>query len=411
MSSQEYYLAIDAGSKTVLAVIAQPSEEKKGMYKILGLGIAQSRGIRHGIVYDVEEAVGAIRDAVQFAQGTVGNHIQVRNAWVAIGGVDLRSKNCKGVSVIRRQEVRAEEKREARQYALNSANRQANGRDIIKCTLQGYNVDRVRGTHNPLGLVGESIEADYHVVYGARSGAENLRRTLQRVGLDLAGYVPHPWASARAVLSESDMKCGAAVLDLGAETTSISVFTEGVIRLTQVKPWGADYMTRDVAAVLGITLAQAEEMKIKNGHCQPENVVPNESVWSRPLDGMPSRRFSRLLLTQTLKARAEEMMRHYRKLLEDAGLYKDIRVVVLTGGGANLSGIELVARQILGKPIRKGFPCNIDGLPPIVNHPKACVVCGLIAEAGSGENGNIEQSRVRSASPLQLLKSIFIGNY
>ena len=409
-ANQEHLVGIDVGSRKVMCVVAQPSSQTPGMAKVLGFSRVASCGIRKGIVYDVEEAVDVIRRAVTEAQTMAG--VPVKNVWAAIGGADLRSANCRGVAVLRSQEVRRNEVLEAQQNARDHIDKEARGLDLLATINQGYTVGEVSGCTNPLGLQGASIEAQYHAVYGARSSAENLRRTLQRAGLDLSGYTPHPWASASAVLSSTDMEAGSAVIDIGAQTTSLTVFTEGIIRYTQVKPWGADYFTRDIAAVLGVTMGQAEELKCGQGHCLPDDVIAGESVWSPAMDGRVPRRFSRALLAKTLYARACEMMEHYRKILCETSYEDSVRIITLTGGGSRLRGISGVAESVFGKTVRIGRPANIEGVTQFSDQPEASVVMGLVAAAeDAAMNTPGAQGRWAMPRVFDRVKHFLVGSY
>lgn len=411
-TSTDILAAIDAGSSKVLCVIARPAASRDGTFKVLGFGRVPSQGIKNGIVYDVEKAVFSVRMALQEAQSTAG--VSVRNVWVAIGGSKLSSANCRGVAVLRGREVRQEDVTEAKHNAKDHCDKLAGDRAVLKILSQGYTVGEAVGCKNPLGLTGESIELEAHAVYGDHASADNLRSTIQRAGVEIVDYYPHPWASARAVTRPDDNECGVAVIDLGADTTSFTVHTEGFIRYTDVIPWGAQFFTKDLASVLDITIEQAEEVKLLRGTCLPETVNDWESVVPTPEAGRRQRAYSRRLMATVLKARADEFLRHYRELLETRGDYGRIRTIVLTGGGANLTGLDERARTIFpGKAVRIGLPNNIEGAPQLINQPEASVVMGLIAEAGDTLAGKSDKglSNISASGFFHNLKNAFIGDY
>ena len=365
-TSTDILAAIDAGSSKVLCVIARPSEDLDGSFKVLGFGRVPSQGIKNGIVYDVEKAVFSIRTAVQEAQSTAG--VSIRSVWAAIGGTKLTSANARGVAVLRGREVRPEDKEEAEHNAREHCEKLAGDRNVLKMIRQGYRVGEVVGCENPIGLMGESIELQVHAVYADRASGDTLRSTIQRAGVEVVDYYPHPWASARAVIRPDDAECGVAVLDLGADTTSFAVYTDGAIRYTEVIPWGAQFFTKDLSSVLDITIEQAEEVKLQRGTCLPDLVNDWESVVPTPENGRRQRAYSRRLMATVLKARADEFLRHYRQILEDRGDFERVRTIVLTGGGANLVGFDERTRAFFpGKTVRLGLPNNIDGAPQLIN--------------------------------------------
>ncbi len=411
-TSTDILAAIDAGSSKVLCVIARPSDALEGCFKVLGFGRVPSQGIKNGIIYDVEKAVFSIRTALQEAQNTAG--VSVRTVWPAIGGSVVTSANARGVAVLRGREVRQEDVDEAVRNAYEHCRKLAGERNLLKTRLQGYRVGEVEDSQNPVGLMGESIEAHMHAVFSDAMSSQTLRATIQRAGVEVGDYSPQPWASARAVIRPDDAACGAAVIDMGADTTSFAVYTEGALRYTDVIPWGAQFFTKDLASVLDITIEQAEEIKLLRGTCLPERVNDWESVVPTPENGRRQRAYSRRLMATVLKARADEFLRHYRKLLEERGDLGRVRTVVLTGGGANLAGLTERALDIFpGKTVRVGLPNNIDGAPQLINQPDASVVMGLIGEASDKVAGKGERQLLNLSAPgfLQNLKNVLIGDY
>ena len=374
-TSTDILAAIDAGSSKVLCVIARPSDTLEGCFKVLGFGRVPSQGIKNGIIYDVEKAVFSIRTALQEAQNTAG--VSVRTVWPAIGGSVVTSANARGVAVLRGREVRQEDVDEAVRNAYEHCRKLAGERNLLKTRLQGYRVGEVEDSQNPVGLMGESIEAHMHAVFSDAMSSQTLRATIQRAGVEVGDYSPQPWASARAVIRPDDAACGAAVIDMGADTTSFAVYTEGAVRYTDVIPWGAQFFTKDLASVLDITIEQAEEIKLLRGTCLPERVNDWESVIPTPENGRRQRAYSRRLMATVLKARADE---------------RDI---------------------FPGKTVRVGLPNNIDGAPQLINQPDASVVMGLIGEAADKVAGKGDRQLLNLSAPgfLQNLKNVLIGDY
>ena len=233
------FVGLDVGSSKSICVVAAPGREP-GRYRLLGFGSRRSEGVRQGVVNDVEAAVGTIRDTIREAQFTSG--IPISGVWAAIGGRVLQSRNCAGVAVLRGQEVTREDVFQAEANAREHALREAEGRTLIKLIPQGYRCGDVIAPRNPVGLTGQRLEALVHAIYGSTTNAQNMKRCVERAGPDLLNYEPHVWAAAQAVLTDAERVCGACVVDIGAETTSMSVFAVDVTQFS-----GA-YSARKIAA-------------------------------------------------------------------------------------------------------------------------------------------------------------------
>ncbi len=408
---EKVFVALDVGSSKVLCVIASTTREPY-RYRILGIGNTPSAGVRQGTVNDVEDAVTAIRESVREAEFTA-NVGSVTRVWAAIGGQTLKSRNCTGVAVLRGREVTAEDVSMAEANVRRHALRESQGRDLLKLIPQGFACGDVAAVPRPIGLIGQKLEARMHAVYGSASNAENLKRCILRVGLELSNYEPHPWAAAKAVLSDTEMICGAAVIDIGAQTTSLIVISEGVVQLTDVRPWGAELMTRDLAIVLGLSLEDAERLKLNSGTCSLESIVPGETVDVSSRRGRTQRvSCSRELLVKTLRSRVKETFSIYRKILVDSGLDERVQIVVLTGGGALLRGIAPQAEAILRKKVRLGLPQNIEGEAPLLQRPDAAVALGLIRCADEASEEAAGEPGVRRMPTIyERLKTLIIGDY
>lgn len=422
-NNRQHLVALDVGTSKVLCVVAltqgEEKEKKEKALRIVGMGCTSSAGIREGTVVDVEEAVTAIRRAVGEAQYTAGAGTITR-VWAAIGGQTLTSCNCTGVAVLKGREVTQEDVRIASDNARVHARHEGHGREPIKLIPQGYACGDVAAVMNPIGLMGQKLEARMHAVYGSPTNAENLKRCIQRAGLELVNYEPHPWAAAKGVLTPSEAICGAAVIDLGAQTTSILVMRENIVLYTHVLPWGADLLTRDLSVVLGLPLKESEQLKVHHGSCDLSAVVPGEildvTLPAGEQNGASAHSIgsvacSRSLLVRTLNARVRESFSLHKKLLMDSGLFDDrVQIVVLTGGGAKLPGIVEAAEAVFRKKVRIGRPIGIEGNSSVLKNPEAAVAAGLIRCA--------DEARTQGADALQSeptfferIKTIFIGDY
>lgn len=403
--SNDVVVGLDAGSSKVLCIVAEPADD--GRYHVLGFGSVRSSGIRNGTVADVEAAVTSIREAVQEAQYTSGCRIDA--VWASIGGKTLTSRNCSGVAVLRGPEVTQEDEEQAKLNARLNAEADGQAKQLLKLIPQGFRCGEAYAPKSAVGLAGQRCEALVHAVYGSQTNAENLKRCMQRAGLELLNYEPHSWSAAQAVLTETERICGVAVIDLGAETTSMSVFREGIVRFTDVRPWGAEYLTRDIAMVLGIDLDEAEELKISAGSCEPDKIREGEIVQA----GRRERPYRRELVAKTLRARVKEFFGLYRKVLVEARLFDSVELVVLTGGGANLRGIDVVAAEVLGKRVRIGTPLLVDDTNPVLTTPEAVVALGLVrcAESGARLGDLARLGRRAPGGFLGRLRTLMLGDY
>ena len=345
----DYLVGLDIGSHKVLCVVALPSPKGEGLYRICGYSFRDSHGVRNGIVTDLNAAVDDIKAAVREAR-SAGNLPELSNAWVAIGGSSLTSENCLGTAVVRGNEVK---------------------------------------------------------------NAENMKRSLLRSGIELAGYEPHPIAAALAVSTESDRYNGTLVLDMGAETTSMTLVYEHRTLLTAVRPFGSEFFTRDLSTIFGVSLDQAEELKIRFGSCSMDGVLPGESVRPSLEDVRGTPLCSRSLIVQTLYERAKEFFRIYRDVIEKAGHLDKVHAVIITGGGANLRAIDEVARDVFGVPVRIGAPLCFDEKNALSMRPNASVAAGLLMAADKTRAAGDSRS-YRTPSLLNLsgrIRTVFFGDY
>lgn len=405
----DYLVGLDIGSHKVLCVVALPSPKGEGLYRICGYSFRDSHGVRNGIVTDLNAAVDDIKAAVREAR-SAGNLPELSNAWVAIGGSSLTSENCLGTAVVRGNEVKPADVEAAENNAREHSLRQ--GKQLIKMIPQGYSCGDTF-SQTPVGLVGDKVTAYYHAVYGSVKNAENMKRSLLRSGIELAGYEPHPIAAALAVSTESDRYNGTLVLDMGAETTSMTLVYEHRTLLTAVRPFGSEFFTRDLSTIFGVSLDQAEELKIRFGSCSMDGVLPGESVRPSLEDVRGTPLCSRSLIVQTLYERAKEFFRIYRDVIEKAGHLDKVHAVIITGGGANLRAIDEVARDVFGVPVRIGAPLCLDEKNALSMRPNASVAAGLLMAADKTRAAGDSRS-YRTPSLLNLsgrIRTVFFGDY
>ncbi len=417
----EYLVALDAGSEKIFCVVgkmveASPnanepeSRAKKGaetqgrVIRVISTGVAPSRGIRNGVVVDLEAAVTSVGEALHEAEAGCDG-FRIERVIATLGGSVLRSANCTGTAVVRNNEVHQADIEEAERNARANAKKQ--GPELIKLHRQFFECDGSRVSDQPLGLACSKLNVKYHAVYGSLTNAENMKRCLLRNGVELDRYLPHPIASAIAVLTKAEKYCGTLVIDLGAQTSSIAIYHEDVVLYTHVQPFGAEYFTRDVAMVFGLTMDDAEKLKQTAGHCVDEKFDPME-ICTVPSSTRQMRSVSRRLLARTLRARAQEFFGLYRRLIEEAGYLEKVSNVVITGGGAKLEGLAQVAEDVFGKPVRVGRALNIEPETPRDTKNTACL--GLLLERLYEANPG-KLRRKHGSGGTKGLKRLFFGDY
>lgn len=405
-NQNDLLVGLDVGSSQIRCVVARRGEHEDS-YHLVGFGTSDSAGIRRGCVVDIEEAVGSIRSAI--ANAADSSEVKIERVWAAIGGGMLDSRQCSGVAALKGREVSRDDVETANRNAQANALGEQKSRDLIKIIPQGYACGDVDFVKNPVGLEGETLTCLVQAVYGSASNAENMRKCMQRAGIEVVNYEPHPWAAAIGVLTPTERRCGVAVIDIGAETTSICVFKDDFLRFTAVRAWGASHLTRDLSMVLGMDWDEAEYMKCNSGICDASGILDSDVVQSYKT----SKRCLKKLLVKTLEARARELLTLDKKIIEDAGELENVHKVVLTGGGVRLAGMKEVAESVFqGVPCSIGTPVGVENECQLKVQPDMSVVWGLIRCAGGGGQGLEEPGRPsRFSHILGKLKVAFLGEY
>ncbi|NQT33762.1 cell division protein FtsA [bacterium] len=379
MTVADRLVGIDLGTTKISVIIAEVDEE--GDVQVVGVGETESRGMRRGVVVNIDKTTEAISDAIDQAEQMAG--IKVRDAFVGIAGDHIRSINSRGVIAVSRghgvsrsnviTQIDVERVIEAaRAVALPM------DREVLHVLPQEFSVDDEAGIHEPVGMTGLRLEADVHIITGAIASAQNIYRCVKSSGIGLRGLVLEPLASSYAVLNDEEKELGVALLDLGGGTTDIAVFYDSSIRHTSVIGLGGVNVTRDIAMVLGIPIEQAEKLKIEKGGILAPfgDSVPLKVETA--LDGRV-REINPTELNEIIRARMEEifeMVLRELKRVDCMGLLSS--GIVITGGGSQLSGTTMLAEEIFRKPVRSGIPRGLHGLADAVNNPAHATGVGLI---------------------------------
>ncbi len=390
-SHGEIVVGLDIGTTKVCAVVGDVSDE--GM-TILGVGSVPCRGLRKGIVSNIDWTVRSIKEAIESAQTMAG--VEIRTVYAGVAGSHIRSQASDGVAAIAGGEVtRADVERvlEGARAIPVDADRQ-----ILHVLPREYVVDAQDGIRDPIGMSGVRLGTKVNLVTAATTCVQNVVRCAERCGLAVADVVLGAYASAEAVLSDDEKEIGAAVIDIGGGTTDVLLYVDGGIAHTSVIPVGGNNITSDIAAGLRTPMAEADRLKRLSGCALGRIVGDDEEIEVPGVGGHAPRRAPRRVLSDIIEPRAEEIFAVIRKRIEDTGLLEQLSAgVVLTGGAVLLEGMSDFAEEILGMPVRVGYPCGVKGITQLVQGPQFATGVGLLKFGAAA----MADAALREAAPAQ----------
>ena len=340
------------------------------------MGSAPSRGLRRGVVVNIDSTVEAIKQAVADAEQMAG--VEVSRVWAGVAGGHIRALNSRGVVAIsgRDREVSAADVERAVDAAR--AINVPQDREIIHVLPQTFAVDDADGVREPIGMSGVRLEVEVHIVTAAVTSVQNVVRAVNRAGLTVQDVVLEPIASAEAVLFPDEKELGVVLIDIGGGTTDVALFRDGAIWHTAIIPLGGDHITNDVAVGLRTPMADAEDLKKRYG-CAVTAMVPAEETVDVPsVGGRKARQLSRQVLSEIIQPRVEEIITLVARELTRAG-FQDAATagIVVTGGTSIMEGIPELAEAIFDQPVRRGVPGDIGGLADVVRSPIHATAVGL----------------------------------
>ncbi len=372
----ETVCGLDIGTTKTCTVVAVNGSA--GL-EIVGFGEAPSLGMRKGVVVDLEETIKSIESATEKAERMAGIHFN--EVVVGITGDHIRSTNNRAVVAVSsdEREVRGGDVR--RVVDASKIINLPSDRQIIHALPRYFTVDGQEGVNDPVGMAGGRLEVDTHIVTGSNSFITNVLKCVQRAGLEATGVVFEPLASSAATLLQEEKQVGVVLLDIGGGTTDIAVYSLGSAIYTSTIPVGGNVLTSDISLGLKTTLAEAEEVKKRLG------ATPNEERFEvRTLDGRAAREHSTAELRHIVVPRVLETLRMAKqKIVENVPRDVVLGEVVLTGGGAQLPGIESIAEDVFGLPVRIGTPNTIGGLTDAMAAPQYATAIGLVLFGANGE--------------------------
>jgi cell division protein FtsA len=375
MGKVQYNLvtAVDVGSAKTCAIVTEPTETGP---RYLGHGIADSRGSRKGAIVDLEKAIGSIQRAVEKAESVAG--VPVEHALVGIGGGCIRGVNSRGgISVgSRPREITRDDIRHAVDKARSIG--MPPEWQILHLLPQEFLLDEQNSIRDPAGMLGSKLEVQVHVVTAVGTTTQNVITAVNRAGIHVDDTVFEPLAAAECLLKADERELGVCLADIGAGSTELIVYHEGVVVHTAVIPIGGDHFTNDVAVGLRTPLADAERIKRSFGSAVVTRIPEEDEIEVPAVGDRPSRAMSQRLLAEILEPRAWEMFEMMRDNLRQARALEVCTAgIVLTGGGARLRHIVEVAESVLRKPARLAFPFALSKMPPELLSPEYSTAIGL----------------------------------
>ncbi|MCA9608042.1 MAG: cell division protein FtsA [Myxococcales bacterium] len=372
MSDNEIIAGLDLGTTKVCAIVAEVTDD--GL-DIIGIGSVPSKGLRKGVVVNIESTVQAINAAIEQAETMAG--VEIASVYAGIAGSHVRGMNQDGVAAISTREVTAEDVQRVLEQA--KAIPLPGDRHVIHVLPQEFIVDDQDGIREPVGMSGVRLEARVHLVTAANSAAQNITKVCERCDLHIAETVLEPLASAQAVLSDDEKEIGVALIDIGGGTTDLIIYVDGAVVHTSVIPIGGINLTNDIATGLRTPMAEAERIKIKYGCAATAMVDEDETIEVPSVGGRPPRVLPRHVLCQIIEPRVEEIFSAVSHVIAETG-YADMLAsgAVITGGTTQLDGMPELSEQILGLPVRRGAPQGIGGLMDVVKSPAYATGVGLV---------------------------------
>jgi len=369
---ERYLVGLDVGTSKVTAVVAEILES--GL-DVVGIGVAESRGIRRGVVVNLEAAVESIKKAIEEAELMAG--VEIDSVHLALSGPHVKGFNSRGVIAVagKNREITREDVRRAIDAA--KAVSLPTGREILHVLPQDFVVDEQDGIGAP--VTGARVEVNVHIVTGSQSSTQNMVACVNRAGVNVAETVVEQLAASDAVLTPDEKELGVALVDIGGGTTDIAIHERGSLWHTAVVGIGGDHFTSDIAVGLRTPMPDAEKLKRKCGCALSSMVDEDDTMEVASVGGRKPRVMSRRILSEILQPRAEEIFHLVWDEIRRAGYEKSLHSgIVLTGGGAILDGMPEIAEQIFDLPIRRGSPAGVGGLADHVSSPTFATGVGLV---------------------------------
>jgi cell division protein FtsA len=366
-------VGLDIGTSKVVALVGEVSDD--GSVEVVGIGTHPSRGLKRGVVIDIESTVASIQRAVEEAEMMAD--CQIHAVYAGIAGNHIRSMNSHGIVAIKDREVSpgdVERVMDAAQAVAIPADQK-----ILHVLNQEFIIDGEEGIREPVGMAGVRLEARVHLITGAVSAVQNVTKCIRRCGLEVDDVVLEPLASSHAVLTDDERELGVCLVDMGGGTTDIAVFAGGAIRHTKVIAIAGDQVTNDIAVALRTPTQHAEDIKVRYACALRQLTRPDETIEVPSIGDRPPRRLSREVLASVVEPRYRELLELVQTELRRSGFEEMAAAgVVLTGGASKMEGVVELAEEIFDMPVRLGVPQHVTGLSDVVRNPIHATGVGLL---------------------------------
>jgi len=375
---ERYLVGLDIGTSKVAAIVGEMLDDDT--LDIVGIGVAESSGIRRGVVVNLEAAVDSIKKAIEEAELTAG--VEIDSVHLAVAGPHIKGFNSRGVIAVagKSREITRDDVRRAIEAA--KAVSLPSGREILHVLPQDFVVDDQDGIGSPVGMTGARLEVNVHIVTAGSTAIQNIVTCVNRAGVRVSESVVEQIAAGESVLTPDEKELGVALVDIGGGTADVAIFERGSLWHTAVIGVGGDHFTNDIAVGLRMPIPDAEKLKRKCGCALSAMVDEDETMDVASVGGRRSRVMPRRILSEILQPRAEEIFHLVWDEIRRAGYEKSLNSgIVLTGGGAILEGMPEIAEQIFDLPIRRGAPTGMGGLADHVHSPSFATAAGLVQYA------------------------------
>ena len=372
---KDLVVGLDIGTAKVMVVVAEVLPG--GELKLAGLGVAPSNGLKRGVVVNIDATVQSIQQALKEAE--LMADCKITRVYTGITGSHIRGINSSGMVAVKDREVSPADV--ARVLETARAINISTDQRLLLVEPQEFVIDG-QDVKEPIGMSGIRLEAKVHIVTGAQSAAENIIKCVRRCGLEVEQLMLNPLASSLSVLTDDEKELGVALVDIGAGTTDIAIFTNGAIRHTAVIPIAGDLITSDIAMALRTPTKDAEEIKVESGYAKQLLASPEQQVEVPGLGDRAPRMLSRQALAGVIEPRVEEIYSLVAQVVRESG-YEEVLSsgIVITGGSAVMPGMVELGEDIFLKPVRRGVPKYASSLSDMVAQPRAATVMGLLEEA------------------------------
>ncbi len=401
-------VGLDVGTSKVVAIVGEVKQDKE--IEIIGIGSHPSRGLKKGVVVNIESTVQSIQRAVEEAELMAG--VEIDSVYAGIAGSHVSSLNSHGIVPIKDGEVSHSDV----ERVIDAARAVAIPADqkILHILPQEFIIDNQEGIHDPVGMSGVRLEARVHMVTGAVSAAQNIIKCVRRCGLEVEDLILEQLASSYSVLEDDEKDLGVCLVDIGGGTTDIAVFTGGSIRHTAVIPIAGDQVTNDIAVALRTPTQHAEEIKLKYACALTQLASADETIEVPSIGDRPPRRLSRQTLAEVVEPRYEELLTLIQMELRRSG-FEDLVAggVVLTGGSSKMEGLIDLAEEVFHMPVRLGIPQYVTGLVDVVRNPIHATGVGLLLFGHRNRAMRVPESAGGGGmkSVWNRMKSWFQGNF